>query len=86
VKASAKVYRISFTTKCFEEYFSKIQKSTKALIQINQKQHQTYPYHSPGSHKNKNSNIKTQNKKEPLKRKIENKRSFNFSQNNKYLQ
>jgi len=62
-KASAKVYRISVPTKCFEEYFSKNLKITQSLDANQPKQHPRYPYHISGSHKNKNSATKPQNKK-----------------------
>jgi len=57
-KASAKVYRISFTTKCFEEYFSKNLKINQSLDANQPKRHQTHPYRSSGSHKNKNNTTK----------------------------
>jgi len=57
-KASAKVYRISIPTKCFEDYFSKNLKINQSLDTNQPKQRQTHLYHSPRSHKNKNSTTK----------------------------
>ncbi|MFC2438359.1 MAG: hypothetical protein ACFNS5_07495, partial [Prevotella melaninogenica] len=54
-KASAKVYRNSFPTKCFKEYFSKNLKISQSLDANQAKRHQIHPYRSSGSHKNKNS-------------------------------
>jgi len=71
-KADAKVYRISVPTKCFEDYFSKNLKITQSLDTNQSKQHPKHLYRTSGSHKNKNSTTKPQNKKSPLKRKIEN--------------
>ena len=61
-KASAKVYRISVTTKCFGEYFSKNLKITQSLDTNQPKQHPRRLYRTSGSHKNKNSATKPQNK------------------------
>ncbi|MEZ7747144.1 hypothetical protein, partial [Prevotella jejuni] len=57
-KASAKVYRISIPTKYFEDYFSKNLKINQSLDTNQPKQHQTHPYSSSRSHKNKNSTTK----------------------------
>ena len=57
-KASAKVYRISIPTKCFEDYFSKNLKINQSLDTNQSKQRQTHPYRNSGSHKNKNSTAK----------------------------
>ncbi|WP_287341374.1 hypothetical protein, partial [Prevotella sp.] len=62
-KASAKVYRISIPTKCFEDYFSKNLKITQRLDTNQSKQHPKHLYRTSGSRKNKNSATKPQSKK-----------------------
>jgi len=85
-KANAKVYRNSFSTKCFEDYFSKNLKTNQNLDTNQPKQHQTHPYHSSGSYKNKKIALQShKTRNNPLNAKSKTKELSTLAKKNKYL-
>ena len=80
VKRVQRYTEFPFPPNVLENIFQKNLKITQNLDTNQSKQHPKHLYHTPGSHKNKIALKKPQSKEQPLKRKFENKGSFNFSQ------